>query len=66
MTHYTFTDLDYLVNQSGGLSIPGADRSIKITRAYVAAFFEQALKAIPRPLLDRPSKAYPEVVFHTP
>jgi len=33
VTHYTFTDLDYLVNQSGGLSIPGADRSIKITRA---------------------------------
>ena len=64
--HYIVTDLDYLVNQSGGLSIPGAERSIKITRAYVTAFFEQSLKAIPRPLLDRPSKAYPEVVFNTP
>jgi dienelactone hydrolase len=64
--HYTFTDLNYLVNQSGGLSIPGAERSIKITRAYVAAFFEQSLKTIPRPLLGGPSKAYPEVVFNAP
>jgi len=52
--------------RAGRKKIKFKERSIKITRAYVTAFFEQSLKAIPRPLLDRPSKAYPEVVFHTP
>jgi len=64
--HYWFTDLDYLVDQSGALSIPGAGRSIELTRAYVSAFFEQHLKAIPQPLLNGPSKAYPEVSFNNP
>ena len=64
--HYTFTDLNYLIDQTGALPIPGADRSIKLTRAYISAFFEQHLKAIPQPLLDGPSTAYPEVNFNNP
>jgi hypothetical protein len=64
--HYTFTDLDFLVDQSGALPIPGANRSVAMTRAYVGAFFEQHLKAIPQPLLNGPSNRFPEVTFNNP
>jgi predicted dienelactone hydrolase len=64
--HYTFTDLDYLVDRSGALSIPGADRSIAMTRAYVGAFYTRYLKGVPQPLLDGPSRVYPEVTFQNP
>ncbi|MFD7455306.1 alpha/beta hydrolase family protein [Kitasatospora sp. NPDC059827] len=61
--HYTFTDLDYLVNESGVLSIPNAPRSIAITTSYVSAFFERQLKGACRPLLNSPSRDFPEVTF---
>ncbi|HEY3607469.1 MAG TPA: alpha/beta hydrolase [Pseudonocardiaceae bacterium] len=64
--HYTFTDLDYLVNASGVLSIPDAPRSIAITTTYVGAFFERQLNGIPEPLLDGTSNAFPEVSFTNP
>jgi predicted dienelactone hydrolase len=64
--HYTFTDLDFLVDQSGALAIPGADRSIALTRAYVTGFFELQLKGIRQPLLNGPSAVYPEVTFNSP
>jgi hypothetical protein len=64
--HYTFTDLDFLVDQSGALAIPGADRSIALTRAYVTGFFELQLKGIRQPLLDGPSAVYPKVTFNSP
>lgn len=64
--HYSFTDLDYLVDQAGALAIPGADGTESLTRAYVGAFFDQHLKGIPQPLLRGPSKAYPEVTFNHP
>jgi dienelactone hydrolase len=64
--HYTFTDLDYLVDRSGALPIPGADRSIAMTRAYVGAFYTRYLKGVPQPLLDGPSRVYPEVTFQNP
>jgi predicted dienelactone hydrolase len=64
--HYSFTDLDYLVDQAGALAIPGADRTESLTRAYVGAFFDQHLRGIPQPLLRGTSKAYPEVTFNNP
>ncbi|MYS12295.1 alpha/beta hydrolase, partial [Streptomyces sp. SID6041] len=39
------------------------DRAVAVTRAYVAAFFDQHLRGLPRPLLDGPSPANPEVHF---
>ncbi|MFF1788392.1 alpha/beta hydrolase family protein [Kitasatospora sp. NPDC058243] len=64
--HYTFTDLDYLVNESGVLPIPNAPRSIAITTSYVGAFFERQLKGICEPLLNGPSRDFPEVTFTRP
>ncbi|WP_280674814.1 alpha/beta hydrolase [Kitasatospora sp. MAA19] len=61
--HYTFTDLDYLINESGVLSIPSAPRSIAITTSYVSAFFERQLKGVCEPLLNGPSRDFPEVTF---
>ncbi|WP_143079172.1 hypothetical protein [Streptomyces monashensis] len=43
-----------------------AERAAAITRAYVGDFFDLQLKGIPRPLLDGPSRAYPEVTFQHP
>jgi dienelactone hydrolase len=64
--HYSFTDLDCLVNESGALSIPNAPRSITITAAYVGAFFRRQLNGVPQPLLNGPSAAFPEVTFTHP
>ena len=66
--HASFTDLALLADQTGididaGLS--GA-RSLDITRAYVRAFFDQHLGGRPQPLLDQPSRRYPEVTFCSP
>lgn len=62
--HTSFTDIAVLA-QDAGLPIPGqslsGDRSVQITRAYVAAFFDKTLKGISSPLLDGNSAAYPEV-----
>ncbi|WP_190094183.1 alpha/beta hydrolase family protein [Streptomyces melanogenes] len=67
--HFNFTDLPVLASQLG-IPLPGetiaAERAAAITRAYVGAFFDLQLKGIPQPLLDGPSRAYPEVMFQHP
>ncbi len=67
--HGSFTD-GPLIGARAGLPDPEATlaplRAEKITRAYVGAFFDLHLKGIPQRLLDRPSAAYPEVVFQQP
>ncbi|RSM86911.1 alpha/beta hydrolase [Kibdelosporangium aridum] len=63
--HASFTDVGLLGEQlglDGGGPLP-AERTAVITRAYVKAFFDQHLRGMPQPLLDKPSPAYPEVRF---
>ncbi|WP_245656130.1 alpha/beta hydrolase family protein [Microtetraspora fusca] len=63
--HASFTDYPLLLEQGGvdlGTPLKGA-RAVEITRQYVAAFFDQHLRGRPQPLLDRPSRRYPEVRF---
>ncbi|WP_281356599.1 hypothetical protein [Amycolatopsis anabasis] len=40
-------------------------RGTQLTRAYVGAFVDRHLRAEPEPLLNRPSKRFPEV-WHWP
>ncbi|MFJ2766357.1 alpha/beta hydrolase family protein [Streptomyces sp. NPDC087300] len=64
--HFTFTDLPVLTGQAGVVdpAVPlSGERSQRITRAYVGAFFEQQLRGRHQPLLDGPSPAHPEVGF---
>ncbi len=64
--HLSFTDWPVLAEQFGytdPMAPLSGTRSQQITRAYVAAFFEQYLRGVPQPLLDGPSPAHPEVVF---
>ncbi|MEV2255087.1 alpha/beta hydrolase [Streptomyces sp. NPDC050147] len=67
--HLTFTDLPILGGQLN-MTDPSAplsgERSGQITTAYVTAFFDKHLDNQRRPLLDGPSKANPEVAFHSP
>ncbi|GAA3594667.1 alpha/beta hydrolase [Nonomuraea rosea] len=66
--HTSFTDLGVLTDQLGiddGSEIPGA-RAMKITRTYVAAFFDLHLRKKPQPLLDKPAASYPEITFCVP
>ncbi|ALG15058.1 hypothetical protein AOZ06_25430 [Kibdelosporangium phytohabitans] len=66
--HASFADHDTLSQQMGldfGSKLAGT-RSVEITRAYVAAFFDRHLRNRPQPLLERPSRHYPEVGFCTP
>ncbi len=63
--HSSFTDYGTLADQLGldiGQTIPG-DRAVRITNTYVGAFFDQHLRERDRPLLDGPSRRYPEVHF---
>ncbi|MCX4744031.1 alpha/beta hydrolase [Kitasatospora sp. NBC_01287] len=65
-THVSFTDVPVLADEAGITGVDGSIPSVRaeqLTRAYVAAFFDEQLKGIPRPLLDGPSPADPEVVF---
>ncbi|MER5258823.1 alpha/beta hydrolase [Streptomyces sp. NPDC002855] len=67
--HLTFTDLPVLGGQLGRTdpSAPlSGERSGQITTSYVTAFFDKHLNDRNRPLLDGPSKANPEVAFHSP
>jgi hypothetical protein len=49
-----------------GLSGPiGSQRAHAIINAYLLAFFDRHLKNLSKPLLDRPAKQYPEVLFNT-
>lgn len=67
--HFTFTDWPAIGDQLGlpdpQTPLPG-NRSVELTRRYVAAFFDQHLKGKPRPVLDGPSSDAPEVSFINP
>ncbi|MEU1387297.1 MULTISPECIES: hypothetical protein [unclassified Nonomuraea] len=61
--HPSFTDYDMLLQRLGadlGSGLKGT-RSMDVTRGYVAALFDLHLRGRPQPLLNRPSKRYPEV-----
>ncbi|QWF80419.1 alpha/beta hydrolase family protein [Amycolatopsis sp. CA-230715] len=63
--HTGLTDNIALMDQMGLTkpgTMPGA-RSMDLTRAYVAAFFDLHLRSRPQPLLDGPVAANPEVRF---
>jgi predicted dienelactone hydrolase len=64
--HYSFTDLDLLVQQAGvDLHFPlDPARGIHLTRSYVAAFVDQHLRGIPQRLLAGAAPRFPEVTFH--
>ncbi|MEE1736323.1 alpha/beta hydrolase [Streptomyces sp. BE147] len=67
--HFTFTDTPELAEQLGleDPAVPlSATRSTEITRGYVTAFFDRHLRDRNRPLLNGPTPANPEVVFHRP
>jgi dienelactone hydrolase len=66
--HDSFTDLAIPKSKIGPSSPDtiAAERGIALTRAYVAAFFDQYLKNKKQPLLDVPTPANPEVTFHNP
>ena len=69
--HYSYTDVQAFLPQLDGdpavraLRIGTVDpvRSIASQRAYLAAFFDQALKHRSQPLLCRESPAHPDVAF---
>ncbi|MET9542397.1 alpha/beta hydrolase [Streptomyces sp. NPDC006553] len=62
--HFTFSD-GPVISRHFGLPQPElpTGRAVAVTRTYVAAFFDQHLRGLPRPLLDGPSPANPEVHF---
>jgi hypothetical protein len=65
--HQSFADYDMLAQQIGvdlGSGLAGT-RSVEITRRYVQAFFDRHLNGEPQPLLDSPSRCYPEVGVHS-
>jgi predicted dienelactone hydrolase len=64
--HFSFTDLDLLVQQAGTDEPMTLDpaRGIRLTRTYVAAFVDQHLRGIPQRLLTGPAAAFPEITFH--
>lgn len=62
--HYDFTDLPLLTPLAYQLKLKGpleGKRVVEIINAYALAFFNQALKGIPSPLLDGTSERFPEV-----
>ncbi|MFI7128374.1 alpha/beta hydrolase family protein [Nonomuraea sp. NPDC050153] len=61
--HASFTDISVLSEQLGiddGADLP-ATRSLKITRAIVAAFYDQHLRGKAQPLLNDPGSRFQEV-----
>jgi len=63
--HGSFTDFPVLTEQAGVEpgALPG-QRSMRLTRAYVGAFFDRHLRGLDRPVLDDESPAWPEVNAH--
>ncbi|MFF2775551.1 alpha/beta hydrolase family protein [Streptomyces sp. NPDC058052] len=65
--HLGFSDAPVLFDHFG---LPHGDlpteRAVSVTRAYVAAFFDEHLRDQDQPLLDGPDPAHPEVRFHRP
>ncbi|MFG2294379.1 alpha/beta hydrolase family protein [Streptomyces sp. NPDC048603] len=65
--HGSFTDAPVIFGHFGLPRPPiPVDRATGIPRVYLAAFFDRHLRGTEQPLLDGPSPANPEVVFHTP
>lgn len=67
--HFNFSDYAVyfsLLRAFGQLGSIDGIRGLQITRAYVRAFFDRYLNEIPSPLLQKPSRAYPEVQFLGP
>lgn len=65
--HMSFSDSPLIAEHFGlpQTALP-AKRTVKLTRTYVAAFFDQHLRGRPQPLLKGPTDANPEVKFHNP
>jgi dienelactone hydrolase len=66
--HSSFTDIGLLAEQLGidiGAELPAA-RAAEIVRRYARAFLDVHLRNRPQPLLDKPSRRYPQVHFCTP
>lgn len=67
--HGTFTDVPLLAEKFGIPSPPGttisAQRSVELTRSFVAAFFDLHLKGVEQPILDGPTPGNPEIGFHS-
>ncbi|MFF4173917.1 alpha/beta hydrolase family protein [Streptomyces sp. NPDC001744] len=65
--HLAFSDAPVLLSHLGlpGDALP-APRAVAVTRAYLAAFFDEHLRDRDQPLLDGPDPAHPEVRFHRP
>ncbi|MFF3698976.1 alpha/beta hydrolase family protein [Streptomyces sp. NPDC002221] len=65
--HASFTDLPLLLDSLGlpdeGRTVT-AERALQITRDYTAAFFDQEVKSLNRPILNGPTPRNPEVAFH--
>ncbi len=67
--HFDFTDIPLLtplIHQLGLAGPIGAARGLPLINAYTLAFFDNALKNQPAPLLAGPSPNYPEVTFLSP
>ncbi|MBG0833119.1 alpha/beta hydrolase [Planomonospora sp. ID67723] len=62
MDHLSFSDFPLLADRISPGPIPGP-RAVEITRNYVGAFVDLHLRQRPQPLLERPSRRYPEVKF---
>ncbi len=66
MFHENFTDLAYwspVMSQLGQTGPIDGQRGYDIVNAYSLAFFDNELKGQPSPLLNGPTKEYPEVNF---
>jgi len=68
MFHLNFTDFPYWLPITSQLGLTGpidGQRGFDILNAYSLAFFDRYLKSQPSPLLDGPSKQFPEVILET-
>jgi dienelactone hydrolase len=66
--HYSFTDMDLLVQQAGvDLTFPlDPARGVQLTRTYVTAFLDEHLRGVPQRLLAGPVADFPEITFQQP
>jgi hypothetical protein len=68
MFHVNLTDLPSwspLMSRLGLIGPIDPDRAHAIVNAYSLAFFDRHLKGIPSPLLNGPSRQYPDVILKT-
>ncbi|HEX3045923.1 MAG TPA: carboxylic ester hydrolase [Bacillota bacterium] len=68
MFHLNFTDTPYWLPIASQVGLTGplnGQRGFDIINSYSVAFFDKHLKGQPSPLLNGPSKEYPEVNFET-